>query len=438
MKNKNNFLKIVLLMGDIVLMYFALLLTLAVRHGDFTFLPGVHTRIFLVHFSVIYLFWLLILFAFDFYEIFYIRKSFDFLRNLTLFLIFATGLGIAYFYLQPELAIAPKTILFLHILIFGLFFYFWRSFFTYILKFKNLKEKIIIIGEQKEVKEILSQISDQGYEIVGIVSDISYLKKIIEKNKIDLVVFTSQFYKNKKLVQQFFSKLPFNLNYINFVDFYEILTQKAFIDNLDEVWFLENIFRKEGKMDKILKRGFDIVFSFLGILISLILFPFIALMIKINSPGPVFYSQKRAGKDGRIFTLYKFRTMVVEAEKEGAQWAINNDFRITRFGKFLRTTHLDELPQFYNIFKGDISFVGPRPERPEFVDFLKKQIPYYEIRHFVKPGLTGWAQIKYHYGASTEEAREKLKYELYYIKNQSFVFDVAILLKTVQSVIINN
>ena len=434
MKNKNNFLKIVLLMGDIVLMYSALLLTLAVRHGDFTFLPGDHTRIFLVHFSVIYLFWLLILFAFDFYEISYIRKKFDFLRNLMLFLIFATGLGIAYFYLQPELAIAPKTILFLHILIFGLFFYFWRSFFVSILRLKNLKEKIMIIGEQKEANEILSSISGQGYEVVGIVSNVSHLKEIIEKKKVDLVVFTPRFYKNKELAQGFFSKLPFNLNYINFVDFYESLTQKALIDVIDEVWFLENIFRKEGKIDKILKRTFDIVFSFLGILITLTLFPFIALIIKLDSWGPIFYSQKRVGKDGQIFTLYKFRTMVIEAEKRGAQWAVKDDSRITKFGKFLRATHLDELPQFYNILKGDISFVGPRPERPEFVAFLKKQIPYYEIRHFIKPGLTGWAQIKYHYGASAEEAGEKLKYELYYIKNQSFIFDIAILLKTVQSV----
>jgi len=433
MKNKKSFLKIVLLIGDIVLMYFALFLTLTLRYGDFTFLPGLNTfQIFLINFSVIYLFWLLILFAFDFYEISYIKKSFDFWRNLTFFLIFATGFGIAYFYLQPELAIAPKTILFLHILIFGLFFYFWRSFFANILKLKNLKEKIIFIGEQKEINEILPQVSDQGYEIIGIVSEPSQLEEIIEKKKIDLIVFTFQFYKNKKLAQQFFLKLPFNINYINFIDFYENLTQKAFIDNVDEVWFLENIFRKEGKVDKILKRSFDIIFSFLGILIALILFPFIALIIKINSFGPIFYSQKRVGKDGQIFTLYKFRTMIVEAEKEGPQWAINNDSRITYFGKFLRTTHLDELPQLFNILKGDISFVGPRPERPEFVTFLKEQIPYYEVRHFIKPGLTGWAQIKYRYSASIEEAREKLKYELYYIKKQSFVFDIAILLKTMQ------
>jgi exopolysaccharide biosynthesis polyprenyl glycosylphosphotransferase len=417
MRSKKNFLTIILLIGDIILMYLALFLTLAIRPGDI--------NVFLLHFSFIYLVWLLILFAFDFYEISYIRKTFDFLRNLVLFLIFATVFGIVYFYLQPQLAIAPKTILFLHILIFGSFFYGWRYLFNYILKLKNLKEKIIIIGKQKEIKEILPNILENGYEIVGIISKISQLREILKKEKIDLIVFT-------KITQQFFSKLPFNVNYINFVDFYESLTQKALIETLDEIWFLENVFRKEGKINKILKRSFDIIFSFLGTLITIILFPFIALIIKFDSSGPIFYTQKRVGKDGKIFTLYKFRTMIVEAEKDGPQWAEKNDSRITRVGKFLRKTHLDELPQFYNILRGDISFVGPRPERPEFVSSLKEQIPYYEIRHFVKPGFTGWAQIKYHYGASIEESKEKLRYELYYIKNQSFIFDLVILLKTIQ------
>jgi len=432
---KKQFLKIILFFGDIILMYSALLLTLAVRHGDFNFLPGIHTRVFLIHFSIIYIFWLLILFVFDFYEIYYIKRVFDFWRRLTLFLVFASGLAIAYFYLQPELAISPKTILFLFILIFGFLFYGWRYFFSYILKLKKLKEKIIIIGEQKEIEEILPKISEKGYEIIGIISEIDALKKIIKKEKIDLVIFTSNFYKNRKITQKFFLELPPNLNYINFIDFYENLTQKAFIDEIDEVWFLENIFKKEDKINIILKRVFDITFSFLGILITIILFPFMTLIIKIDSPGSVFYTQKRIGKNGKIFTLFKFRTMIAEAEKNGPQWTIENDSRITKFGKFIRAVHLDEFPQFWNIFKGDISFVGPRPERPEFVSLLKKQIPYYEIRHLVKPGLTGWAQIKYRYGASIEESKEKLKYEFYYIKNQSFIFDIVIILKTIQTIV---
>ncbi|MBZ9569449.1 sugar transferase, partial [Patescibacteria group bacterium] len=182
----------------------------------------------------------------------------------------------------------------------------------------------------------------------------------------------------------------------------------------------------------VFKRGFDILFSLFGLLITAILFPFIALAIKIDSPSPMFYSQKRVGKDGKIFTIYKFRTMKAGAEKEGPRWASSDDPRITRVGKVLRAIYIDEFPQFYNILKGDISFVGPRPERPEFVKQLKKKIPYYGVRHLVKPGFTGWAQINYHYGASVEEAREKLQYDLYYIKNRSFFLDLGIILKTIK------
>lgn len=203
------------------------------------------------------------------------------------------------------------------------------------------------------------------------------------------------------------------------------------LDRIDEVWVLENIEQREKKLYEIAKRGFDILFSLLGLLILLIIFPLIALMVKIDSPGPIFYSQKRVGKDGKIFTLYKFRTMKIGAEENGPQWVVANDHRINKIGKILRKTHIDELPQFYNIFKNDISFVGPRPERPEeLIKCLKKEIPFYHLRHLLKQGFTGWAQINYHYVASIEEAKERFQYDLYYIKNRSFFLDLAIILKT--------
>ena len=427
---KKNFLKIILLTGDIALMYFVLFLTLTIRPGNI--------NLFLIHFSIIYLFWLLILFIFDFYEISYVKRTTDFFRKLGLFLIFATAFSIAYFYLQPELAIAPKTILFLYLLIFTFLFSCWRYFFTSLLRLKNLKEKVIIVGDcerEKGLQDFLSSIQGNGYEVISLISNASQLE-VVEKKEVDLIVLTADFYKNKKLIHQFFSKLPFDANYISFIDFYESLTGKIFVDTLDEIWFFENVFRQESKINQILKRGFDLFFTLLGLLIAIILFPLIALSIKIDSPGPVIYSQKRIGKNGKVFILYKFRTMVVDAEKDGPQWTRENDSRITRVGKILRALHLDELPQLYNILRGDISFIGPRPERPEFVFLLKKEIPYYDIRHLVKPGLTGWAQIKYHYGASVEEAKEKLKYELYYLKNQSLALDLVIFLKTIQLLLI--
>jgi lipopolysaccharide/colanic/teichoic acid biosynthesis glycosyltransferase len=160
-------------------------------------------------------------------------------------------------------------------------------------------------------------------------------------------------------------------------------------------------------------------------------------MIKLTSRGSVIYKQQRIGKNGRVFILYKFRTMIPEAESDGPKWAEEQDERVTIIGRFLRRTHLDELPQLINVIKGDLSFVGPRPERPEFVEHLKKKIPYYEIRHLIKPGITGWAQINYKYASSIDDTYEKLQFDIYYIKKRSIVLDILILLKTIKTVFIN-
>ena len=437
MQSKNIFLKFVLLIGDIFLMFGALLLTLALRYGDFSFWPGPQTRIFLWHFSFISLFWLLFLFLLDFYEIPPLKKVFDFFRNLLIFIFLAGALGVIYFYLRPEALIAPKTILISDLLIFSLFLCGWRYIFSRILKLQNFREKIVMVGSPAELKDLSPDLLNQnGYELVASFnsnSDFEFLKlkETIEKEKVNSIVLGFNFYKNEQWVQQIFQNLPLKLNYISLDNFYENLTKKVPIEMIDKVWFLENLSRSEKRTEEILKRGLDVFFSVIGLLVTVIFFPFIALAIKIDSPGSIFYTQKRVGKDGKVFTLYKFRTMKASAEKEGPQWAAPNDPRITSVGKILRPIYLDELPQFFNIFKGDISFVGPRPERPEFVAQLKKEIPYYEIRHLVKPGFTGWAQINYHYGASVEEAKEKLKYELYYIKNRSFFLDLSIVLKTI-------
>jgi len=391
----------------------------------------------LFHFSFISLFWLLFLFLLDFYEIPPLKKVFDFFKNLLIFVFLAGAFGVTYFYLRPQSIITPKTILILDLVIFSVFLCGWRYIFSRILKLQNFREKIVMVGSQSEIKNLpLNLLEQSGYEMVASFDsdsslEISKLKEIIKKEKVSSVVFALNSQRNEDLVKQIFSNLPLRLNFISFPSFYESITKKVPLKAIDEFWFLENLSRSEKRIEEILKRGFDVFFSVIGLLVTVIFFPFIALAIKIDSPGSIFYTQKRVGKDGKVFTLYKFRTMKASAEKEGPQWAAPNDPRITSVGKILRPIYLDELPQFFNIFKGDISFVGPRPERPEFVAQLKKEIPYYEIRHLVKPGFTGWAQINYHYGASVEEAKEKLKYELYYIKNRSFFLDLSIVLKTI-------
>jgi len=211
------------------------------------------------------------------------------------------------------------------------------------------------------------------------------------------------------------------------------MTEKIQISSISENWLLENLKEKERGFYNKAKRIMDIILASLILLLTFPFWLFIALTIKFEDRGPVFYFQERVGKNKKTFLLIKFRSMKVGAEKEtGPVWAKKEDSRVSKVGKILRITHLDELPQMINVLKGDISLVGPRPERPEFVAQLEKEIPYYHIRHLIKPGFTGWAQIKFRYARSVVDSLEKFQYDLYYLKNRSLILDLKILLKTLQ------
>jgi len=187
----------------------------------------------------------------------------------------------------------------------------------------------------------------------------------------------------------------------------------------------------------LMRRALSMLVSLVLLLVVLPFLPFVILAIKLDSKGPVLYRQKRVGRAGHIFYCYKFRTMRQDAEADtGPTWAGDDDPRITRFGKFLRSSRIDEIPQLWCVFKGDMAFVGPRPERPEFVEWLTKEIPYYGVRHAVRPGITGWAQVRYKYGNTIEDAKEKLQYDLFYIKNASLGLDILIMFQTIKIVLL--
>jgi len=222
-----------------------------------------------------------------------------------------------------------------------------------------------------------------------------------------------------------------------FTAFYEQFQFKVPVLHLKHGWFMQGggFDLLQNAMGLKLKRVIDI---FLAIILMVVLMPVFfltAFLIVIDSRGPVFYSQARKGLNDKVFYVHKFRSMAVDAEKEGAKWAEDNDPRVTRVGKFIRKARIDELPQLWNVLKGEMSFIGPRPERPEFIHQLEKEIPYYDLRHLVMPGITGWAQVMYPYGASVEDAREKLQYDLFYIKNFSLLLDFVILMKTLRIVL---
>lgn len=269
-----------------------------------------------------------------------------------------------------------------------------------------------------------------------IIGDYTQISSIVKAGGVDRIVVALDERRGKfPLEQLLFCRLK-GIPVDDGVSFTEQLAGKLSVENLHPSFLIFSDGFKRSEILKRAKRLFDIITSFVVLILTFPICLLVALAIKLDSRGPVFYQQERVGEDEKIFRLIKFRSMRVDAEENGPVWAESNDRRVTRIGRLIRKIRLDEIPQLYNVLKGEMSFVGPRPERPHFVNLLKNEIPFYSERHVVKPGITGWAQISYRYGASKEDALEKLKYDLYYIKHMSVLLDLIILFETVKIVLL--
>ena len=274
-----------------------------------------------------------------------------------------------------------------------------------------------------------------GAPVLGTIDDI---ERICLEYGVNEIVVGPGPTRNGLVLDRMLGCLKLGCRVTNLSTFYEQVMSEVPVAHLEPNWFLFADLKHYREAQLILKRTFDLAGSALGLLVALPIWLLIALLIKLDSPGPVFYSQRRVGLNGRIFRLHKFRTMHVGAERNGHTWAAINDPRVTAVGWYLRKTRLDELPQLWNILCGHMSLVGPRPERPEFVEELAKKIRFYNERHLIKPGLTGWAQINYHYGASIDDSRRKLQLDLWYMKHMSFELDLVILLRTLGTVFLGS
>ena len=335
----------------------------------------------------------------------------------------------------------------------------WRGLCYQLFKYLIKPMRLIIVGAGRAGQEIAQIIEQAGgdFEVVGFIDDdknkiekyasgekikilgtSDQLLTFTEKNRIDQIVLAFGENDNPQLTKDILSARLRGIEVIDMPNMYQALKKRIPINYVDENWFLkEKGFEHSTSILVIkVKRLIDTMVSSIILLISLPLWSLIALFIKINSRGPSFYVQKRVGKNESLFSLYKFRSMIDKAEEDEAVWADENDKRITLVGKILRKLHLDELPQFWNVIKGEMSLVGPRPERPEFVEELKKKIPYYSLRHFMKPGITGWAQVNYPYASSLKDSQEKMEYDLYYVHHMNLLFDVRILLRTAQKILL--
>ena len=443
--------KIILLLGDIISLFTSLPVALVLAYGNDFYLKilAVH----LAPFLVIYFFILISFYIIGLYDTRLFKSTTSTISSIIA--IHGGGLvfGMLFFYLTAESwGLTPKTNLALIMAAGTIFVSVWRMLFQRLLS-NRLAINVAIAGINQHAKELADIISAKpytGYHLSAFISTAPLLNKTAEvcgdtaifgankdivgnlvAAKIDTVITAENPHLNPALAQVFYECIPHRIQFLDLAQSYELLTGRIPISYINQTWFLENINEQKKAFYAKIKRVLDIMASATILLATIPFWPIIALAIKWESAGSVLYTQERVGQNKKLFSLLKFRSMIKDAEQGKAVWAQEKDPRITKIGAILRKIHFDELPQMINIMRGDLSLVGPRPERIEFVRELENQIPHYHIRHIIKPGFTGWAQVNFRYARTPMDTYEKFQYDLYYLKNRSFILDIAIILKTI-------
>ena len=395
---------------------------------------------------------------------FYLFDLYDFVvmhdrRELVLRLVQALGLAwvalALAFYAFPQLMLGRGISLIALPLALGLMVG-WRVSIHWLLGHPDFGEKILIVGSGTFAVEVAREMlerPDAGYRIAGFVGSdpellgkslinprviglTSELDEVVRREGIDRIIVAMGERRGQLPTNELLQlSLAGTVNIEEGASFYERVTGRVSLNMIRPSWLIFSSRGRQAKISGITRTVVHRIVALVGGLLSLPLAIVTAILIKLDSRGPILYKQERVGKNGSAITVMKFRSMRTDAEKSGPVWASADDDRTTRVGKIIRKLRIDEIPQFWNIIRGDMDFVGPRPERPHFVSQLAEEIPYYEQRHLIAPGLTGWAQIKYPYGASVEDARQKLQYDLYYIKNQSLMLDAIILFETIKIIL---
>jgi len=450
-KRTNMFKKSILLCGDIFIIIFSINLSMFVRFLHFTDV--------LKHYTVATFFtiatYIVSFYVFDMYNIRVKFKGTYFFARFFVAIMFAAAFTTVFFYAFPSWKMG-RGLSILNMFIISVFSYYWRVIFQNVVVASWKPRRLVIVGAGRAAEAVCKTISEsKDFEIIGflddapdktgkrigpygIISGSSVLRDLAERDEIDAVLVAITHEKRPELLKALLDIKVKGLDIFDVPTFYEQTRGLLPVAYMRDGWIVYAPFH--GMKNSIyavhVKRLMDMALSFLGLVVCLPLGVAVAIMIKMDSKGPVFFRQKRVGLNGNVFEIVKFRSMVEEAESEGeAVWAGQNDPRATGVGKIIRRARIDELPQMWNVLTGAMSFIGPRPERPEFVTELQKDIPFYALRHAVKPGITGWAQVNYRYGASKEDAAEKLQYDLFYLKNLSFFLDLQVMLKTLRVIL---
>ncbi|MGY5352986.1 exopolysaccharide biosynthesis polyprenyl glycosylphosphotransferase [Wenyingzhuangia sp. IMCC45533] len=391
------------------------------------------------------------------FEMFSLRDSLSRFRTTKNLFVTSTICVLIYLYTPLITPVLPSNrieILTFFLIVFIPIFL-WRNF--YIVVFSNnvfSKQVIVIAGSQARLKKIIEfvQLKSKDHSIYaylgkepinrirGYIESISEIETLVEQSNVKEIIISLKGFTDEQvevLNQKLIRCFELGINITSYEEYFERVTECVPEENLTKHFYryFKMSDSHENRMYLFFLRGLDIFAAILGLFTVLFVLPFVFIGNLMGNRGGLFYHQKRVGERGETFSIVKFRSMVTTAEKNGAQWAVKNDSRVTTFGKFLRKTRIDEIPQFWNVLKGEMSLIGPRPERPEFVKELEQQIPLYAIRHAIKPGLTGWAQVMYPYASTIEEQKDKLRYDLYYIKKRNLFIDFKIVIKTINTVL---
>jgi exopolysaccharide biosynthesis polyprenyl glycosylphosphotransferase len=427
---------ILLLLIDMLILVLSLSIILFIRklgHPSETYLTK-HYQLF----SFVFPFWILMYFI----EGLYTLKTYN-PANLPISILRSTVLSIfisvVIIYVAPLKlqGITPKTNLLLVALLTVPLLYFWRRFFFHFFAGEKRLRNTFIVGSLETLKIVHHEINKKphlGYKIIASMTPDEH--PVLIPEGIELIAVERNMTKESGLYQQIFALLGSGIEIMDLAKFAEEISGKIPINAIDESWFIDYCGHQDSRSYDVIK---NIIDRFVAILLFIFLIPIAIAVIPILlivHGKPIFFKQVRTGLNNKPFTLYKLRTMVIDAEKNGAQWARPGDARITPLGKILRKSRLDELPQLINILKGEMSLVGPRPERPEIIaKELSPNIRYYDLRHLVKPGVTGWAQVTFRYGFSQEDSKEKLQFDLFYVKNRDLWLDLLVIIKTIKTVL---
>ncbi len=426
LNNRNSTGFWLIFIPDIVWLYVSLFLALWIRYGQ-NLTPEIQAT-HLKAFSLIFLFWLVVFFSHGLFDFSVLRRYTKLFFSLLSASVVNIIIAITIFYSQSNWLLRPGRFLILQVVLAFILLFVWHLFIKYVFK-NRLTQGLYLFSFNNELRELEQEIvanSFLGFRVLGHLN--SETLDSIKFNSSVGIILPDNLQANPDILKKFYELRTLGVNFYNHKDFYEQLLRRVYLSQINEIWFLENIEYREKRIYNLIKRLVDVLLGLVGVGLFLISLPLVALIIVLNSRGGIFFAQERVGQHGKKFKVYKYRTM-----KQGTAtntWTSVNDPRITSVGKFLRMSRIDELPQFINLILGNMSLVGPRPEQPHLVEDLKRTVPFYDERHLVKPGLTGWAQLNI-YASTLEETKLKLQYDLYYIKHRSILFDLEIIIKTI-------